>query len=96
MIRGVARGDLSALNLALVGLLDPRRLPRLPLTHILIAPVRELLERRFNGAVLTIFLQTGILVRRLRGDWGPDGRDKPALDEKACRHCLALLDEFLG
>src|SRR5262249_54061660 len=89
----LAHGDLAALNLALAGLLDPRLLPRLPLTHVLIPPLRQALQRRFNGAVLTTSLQTAILVRRLRGEWGPDGQAKPPLDERACRYCLELLDE---
>src|SRR5205085_680740 len=65
VVRRLARGDLAAINLVLAGLLDPRLLPRLPLTHVLIPPLRKTLERCFNGAVLTISLQTAILVRRL-------------------------------
>jgi squalene cyclase len=94
VVRGLSRGDLAALNLAMAGLLDPQRLPRFPLTHCLIEPLRQLLQRRFNGAVLTIFLETAILIRRLRGEWGPDGLNKSSLDEQACRSCLQLLDEF--
>ncbi len=94
VIRGVSSGNLAALNLAIAGLIDPRRLPRLPIAQCLIPQVRSLLERRFNGAIQTLLLEAGIIARRLRGDWGPDGQAKPPLDEQACRHCLALLDEF--
>lgn len=94
LIRRIGRGDLGALYLAMAGLLDARRLPVYPLHYCLIAPLRQFLERRIHGGLLTFFLETAILTRRLRGDWGPDGGDKSDLDTSACRRCLALLDEF--
>src|SRR5688572_21812683 len=57
VVRAVGRGEPAAYNLAIAGLLDPERLPRLPLTFCLIEPLREAMERRFNGAVLTIALE---------------------------------------
>lgn len=87
-------GDPAAFNLAIAGLLDPKRLPRLPLSYCLLEPIRAALNARINGAVQTIFLEFAVLARRLRGDWGSDGLAKSDVDERACRHLLGLLDEF--
>src|SRR5206468_3391502 len=61
VVAAVAGGEPAAYNLAIGGLLDPRRLPRLPLSYCLVEPVRASLDRRFNGAVQTIFLELAVL-----------------------------------
>jgi squalene cyclase len=35
-----------------------------------------------------------VLVRRLRGDWGPEGERKSFIARRECRCCLELLDEY--
>src|SRR5262245_54112529 len=84
IVSRVPQGDYAALILALAGLLDPQRLPLFPLTYCLVEPVREFMLRRIHGGLMTFSLELAILVRRLRGDWGPDGLSKSPLDEQAC------------
>ncbi len=94
VIAGMEVGDLSAIYLALAGLLEPARLPCPNTLFSLVPPLVRVLEGRFHSGILMVALQLGVLIRRLRGDWGPDGRDKGFLAEAECRKCIALLDTF--
>lgn len=94
VLAGLELGDLSALFLALAGLLDARRLPCPPLAFLLVRPLVALLERKFHSGILMGAGQLGVLVKRLRGAWGADGTRKGALDRAGCAKVVTLLETF--
>src|SRR4029077_9447357 len=85
---------MAALFLAMIGLVDPRALPKTPLFFGSLAPVVRFLEKRFHAGVIIMNLLIGVLVRRLRGDWGSDGSHQSWPARHACRRCVELLDRF--
>jgi squalene-hopene/tetraprenyl-beta-curcumene cyclase len=94
VVAAIAEGDLSAVFLALAGLLDAHALPCPSMLFSLLPPVVDFLQKRFHSGILMVALQLGVLVRRLRGDWGPDGTRKSLLARAECDRCIALLDTF--
>ena len=61
-----ASGDLSALLLAMVGLLDPARLSTLPLSIVLVPKLLELLSRRVVFYGLTTLISSSLVAQGLR------------------------------
>lgn len=94
VIEGLDMGDLSALFLAIAGVLDPRRLPCPSVAFALFPPAMRFLQTRFHSGVLMAALQLNVLVRRLRGDFGPDGQDKNLIAAAECRAAVELLETF--
>jgi squalene cyclase len=87
----IGQGDTSALFLAMVGLLDPHKLPAPSLFFTLLPPVEKWLERKFNTGVLMAMAQTGALVHYLRGDYGEHGDQRSFLESAECKGALSLL-----
>jgi squalene cyclase len=82
------QGDLAGLFLALAGCLPPDALPEPNLLFAALPPLEHFLERRFNLQLPLTMLQTGLLLRHLRGEQGGllAGREE--------HRCLELLDAF--
>jgi squalene cyclase len=87
----IGQGDVSALFLAMEGLVDASTLPAPSLFFTLLPPVEKWLERKFNTGVLMAMAQTGALVRYLRGDWGEHGDQRGFLASAECKGALTLL-----
>lgn len=94
VLEGLEAGDVSALFLALAGLLDPKKLPCPSAAFALFPPVMQALQTRFHSGVLMMALQLNVLARRLRGDFGPDGTDRGFLASAECRAAIELLETF--
>lgn len=90
----INEGDLSALFLGMAGLLEPRRLPCPSSAALLVPPVRKMLETRFHSGVFMMAFEFELLVKKLRGDFGSDGRRKSLLDTLKCRGAIEVLREF--
>lgn len=88
--------DFSALFVAMAGLVDAKRLPCPSTTALLLPPVLSFVETRFHAGVLMGAWQTEFLIRRLRGDFGPDGRRKGLIDHFKCRAALELFGTFFN
>ncbi|MBX5483083.1 MAG: DUF2236 domain-containing protein [Myxococcaceae bacterium] len=94
IIEGLDAGDMSAVFLALAGLLDPKRLPVPPAAWALVPPVMHFLQTRFHSGVLMGALQLNVLARRLRGDFGPNGEKIGLIAKAECRGTISLLQTF--
>jgi squalene cyclase len=80
--------------LAMAGLVNPKQLPCPSTTALLAPPVKEFLETRFHSGVLMGAFQTEFLIRKLRGDFGPDGTKKSVLDIFKGRAALRVFKTF--
>lgn len=85
-------GELTALYLALAGLLPASRLPRLPIGWTAIDALTEAIVRVVHGGVPFAALQLGVIVRAVRGDWGADFSARSAADQRACEKLLTWID----
>lgn len=90
----VNEGDLSALFLGMAGLVDARALPCPSSAVLLVPPVRKALETRFHSGVFMMAFEFELLVKKLRGDFGPDGKRKSFLDKLKCRGAVDVLRTF--
>lgn len=90
----IDEGDLSALFLGMAGLVDPRQLPCPSTAALLVPPVRKVLETRFHSGVFMMAFEFELLVKKLRGDFGPDGTRKSFLDALKCRGAIDVLQTF--
>lgn len=90
----LSQGGLGAVYLALAGLLDPHRLPLPPMLPALIRPAVRFMEGRFHSGILMVGQSIGIIVRRLRGDWGDGGPPPGTIARRYCTRTLALLATF--
>ncbi|MDP3502374.1 MAG: oxygenase MpaB family protein [Myxococcales bacterium] len=90
----VNEGDLSALFLGMAGLVDPQHLPCPSTAALLVPPVRKALETRFHSGVFMMAFEFELLVKKLRGDFGPDGTRKTLLDSLKCRGAIDVLKTF--
>ncbi|MFL5320779.1 MAG: prenyltransferase/squalene oxidase repeat-containing protein, partial [Myxococcaceae bacterium] len=87
-------GDFSAVFVSMAGLLDPKALPCPHAEPLLLPPVQKLLQRRFHSGVFMVALQLNVLVRRLRGEFGEHGDDKPLSGMLVASRCRSVLAEF--
>ncbi len=94
VVAGLRTGDLGALYLALAGLLDPKRLPRFPITWVLSDHVVDAMSTRFHFGIVMGAIQLGLVSNRLNGKYGRDGRDHGFLQRIECRRALELLTIF--
>ena len=88
------QGDASPLFVAIAGKLPPDALPATPLVLGLIHGAESFLETRFHVGIVMMGYATGILVRRLRGDWGPDGNRKDWFTRLECDHAVGLVSSM--
>jgi squalene cyclase len=90
----LAHGDPSALFAAMMGLISPEELPEPNLLFAVLPPLEKLIESRFNILMPITLLQTGLLLRFLRGEaiggFSPGG----LLASVEARRCLEMLDQF--
>ncbi|MBL8950368.1 MAG: DUF2236 domain-containing protein [Myxococcaceae bacterium] len=68
VVEGIELGDLSALFLAMAGLLDPQRLPRPNIAFLGVPPVVKVVRTRLNSAVLLTAFELATLSRTLRSE----------------------------
>lgn len=94
ILEGLERGDLAAVFLSLAGLIDPRKLPCPSAAFAIIPGVLPALQTRFHSGVLMVALQLNVIARRLRGDFGPDGRARGLFARAECRAAIDLLLTF--
>lgn len=94
VLRRIDEGDLSALFLAMSGLVDPQKLPCPSSAALLVPPVRKVLETRFHSGVFMMAFEFELLVKKLRGDFGADGTRKSFLDSLKCRGAIDVLETF--
>lgn len=90
----INEGDLSALFLGMAGLVDAHKLPCPSSAALLVPPLRKVLETRFHSGVFMMAFEFELLVKKLRGDFGPDGKRKSFLDTLKCRGAIDVLKEF--
>lgn len=94
VIELMSEGEFAAVFLAMAGLIDSHSVPCPSTTALLAPPVRHFLETRFHSGVLMGAFQTELLLRRLRGDFGKDGKRKGLLDALKCRAATTLFRTF--
>ena len=94
VVHELQSGDVGALFLALAGGLDAHKLPNPMLAWTLIGPAVRWLETRMTAAVPFLALQLGVIVRRLRGDFGPNGDRRGPIESLECGKCIETLAEF--
>jgi squalene cyclase len=87
----VSEGDVSALLLAMAGLLDPQRIPCVPLSIVLVPRLVELLSQRVSFFAISAMLQVSAIVRGLRGEAGQRGLFRAALAERENARAVQLL-----
>lgn len=94
VVADVAEGDLSALFVAMAGKLDPRRLPRWPVTLAALPPVKRWLERRVNLYFLNLPFEAHLITRDLV--LRAEGRREPlsAGARRVLAACLETYDAF--
>ncbi len=94
VIEKMNEGEFAAVFLAMANLVDPKSVPCPSTTFILPPPMRKFLETRFHSGVLMGAFQTELLLRRLRGDFGPNGDQKSLVDLLKCRTATKLFQTF--
>lgn len=87
-------GNFAAVFCAMAGLIDAERLPCPSTTGMLIPGVQGFLETRFHSGVLMGAFQTEFLIKKLRGDFGPDGTKKGLLDVWKAHKALSIFKNF--
>src|SRR5262249_55217661 len=94
LLAATREGDLSALFVAMAGLLDARRLPDWPVAWAARPRVRRFLERYVNMYFLNLpfeaYLITRDLKRRAAGETAP----LTAADQRVLASCLETYDNF--
>lgn len=83
-------GDVSAIFLALAGLLDPERLPAPPATWAFFDPIVDRLSERFHFGIITGALQLTMIARQLRGDF----RRRSFYERRLGRRVVELMSVF--
>jgi squalene cyclase len=87
-------GDMAIMFLAMAGLVDAAKVPCPSSAALLVPPVKKFLQTRFHSGVLMGSFATEVLLKRLRGDFGPDGRTKSLFDSLICRGAIANFKVF--
>ncbi|MFO0598861.1 MAG: oxygenase MpaB family protein [Myxococcaceae bacterium] len=90
----INEGDFAPVFLAMAGLVDPKRVPCPSTTGLVLPFVQGFLETRFHSGVLMGAFQTEFLLRKLRGDFGPDGTRKSLVDKLKARAALNVFRTF--
>ena len=94
VVARMAEQDFAALFLGMAKLVDPNLLPCPNTTLMTPRPVMTLMERRFHAGVLMGAFQTEFLVRRLRGDFGKNGKSIGLIGRLKARTAVALFRQF--
>lgn len=94
VVARMAEQDFAALFLGMAGLVDAKLIPCPSTTLMMPPPVMTLMETRFHAGVLMGAYQTEFLVRRLRGEFGKNGRHLGLLGALKGRAALALFRQF--
>ena len=94
VIARMAEQDFAALFLGMAGLVDANLIPCPSTTLMMPPPVMTLMETRFHAGVLMGAYQTEFLVRRLRGEFGKNGRGIGLLGMLKGRAAIALFRQF--
>ncbi len=94
VIQLVNRGDVSAVFVALAGLLDPKLLPCPNIAAFIIPGVTSWLGRRFHAGILMTAMQLSLIVRRLRGEFGQDGSDRDFMASCESKAAITLMSTF--
>ena len=94
VIANLSGGDFAAVYLALAGLLDAKRLPVPSTWPLLFPPVVRFLQTRFHSGVFQMAFELEVLLRRLRGDFGPDGHDRDLRGRLSSRALIEHLTPF--
>ncbi len=89
VIARMSYGDLSAVFVALAGLIDAHELPCPISAPVLLDPVRKLLARRFHSGVFMLALELEVTIRSLRG-----GLVQSALKRVVSKGCIDTMTEF--
>lgn len=87
----IREADASAWYVAMAGLLDGRRLPRVPLAWRQSARVRRWLQSRVHDGIQLLGTELGAIARRLSGDWALPPQGRSAADAAAV---VALHDDY--
>jgi len=94
LVAGMGTGDVAPVWLALAGLLPPGRLPDAGLAWCLVDPMVDAMSERFHYGIVMGALQLSLIGKRLRGDFGLDGRRRSWLEKKACAKAVERLTIF--
>jgi squalene cyclase len=94
IVRIMAKGDVSALFCAMGGVLDPSLLPDPHLAWALIPGAVELTSHRVHFGIVMGALMTSLLAKRMRGVYGPDGKDVSFFAKKEHARAIELLSLF--
>lgn len=94
VVKLMAKGDFAAVYLALAGLLDAKLLPCPNTTALLFPPLVDLLSTRFHAGVFMMAFELEVILRKLRGDWGADGKRRGLLGRLSCLRLEQLLTPF--
>src|SRR5690606_2101160 len=88
------QADVSAVFLALAGLVDAKQLPCPAIRPLLVPGVLPFAPRRVHSGVLMVAQQISLIVRRLRGDFGPDGTKFSLLQRAEAAQAVELMETF--
>jgi squalene-hopene/tetraprenyl-beta-curcumene cyclase len=86
-----ATGDLSALVLAMAGLVDAARIPTVPLSIVLVPKLVELLSQRVAFYGITTTLAASLIARRLSDKAAPSGLVRGFVAERERARAVELL-----
>jgi squalene-hopene/tetraprenyl-beta-curcumene cyclase len=89
LVDALLGGDLAALYLGMVGLIDPKLLPCPPMAWVLSDRIMDRITRRVHAGVPFAALQMSAIVHALRGDWD---RGRSFLQERAVQRLLHQID----
>jgi len=89
VIDRMSYGDLSAVFVALAGLIDAHDLPCPISAPVLLDPVRNALAHRFHSGVFMLALELEVIIRTLRG-----GLLQTALKKVVAKGCIDTMTEF--
>ncbi|MEY4576857.1 MAG: hypothetical protein RL701_1560, partial [Pseudomonadota bacterium] len=61
---------------------------------LLLPPVMDFLLTRFHSGMFMSAFAFSVMIRRWRGDWGPDGKRKGLIDALTAQRCITILTEW--
>lgn len=92
----IATGDVTAWYLSFAGLLDPARLPQPSLAFLLSDTMLHLLQSRVHMGIILGAVQSAVLTRCLRKEWGEAGPELHSLAMKEIAAGMDLLGQWLN